>query len=165
MKIIMILLLNISIYAQVVMENGECFERKGNMNYIVPCKQQNISDMKPTIDIDSNQNIRTAHDNNGESGRCHMTMGPYSIEYKNSSKDTKNLLSCSDSMEYVKDMFLGYEKSLSQSKKRIGEVIVKRGFSTCNIELYYGEYIAIGLMSGDENMCNDFMSYHTSIKK
>jgi len=165
MKIIIILLLNISIYAQVVMDNGQCFERKGNMNYIVPCRKQNISDMKPTVDTNSNQIIKTTQENKKESNRCHMMMGLYSIEYKNSLTDTQNILSCSDSMEYIKSMFLGYEKSLSQSKKKIGEVVVKRGFSTCNIELYYGEYISIGLMSGDENMCNDFMAYHSSIRK
>lgn len=92
-------------------------------------------------------------------------MGLYAIEYKKISKDSAVAIDCDDSLVYVKGMFLGYEKSLSTNKQKLGDLRIKRGFSTCDVELYYGDYISIGVMSGDESMCNDFMVYHSSIKK
>ncbi len=156
MKIIIFLLLHLSLYAEIVMDNGQCFERKGNMNYIVPCpSKRDVVQKRQQRSVASIEQNSVMQDN-----PCITTLGKYTIEYKSQPIKSATEISCVDAKEYIHSMFLGYEKSLTIGKQKIGELMVKRGFSHCNITLYYGEYITVGIMDGDKNMCNDFMAFH-----
>lgn len=156
MKIIIFLLLHLSLYAEIVMDNGQCFDRKGNMNYIVPCPSKaNLAKQREQQSVENKEpNTLT------QSNPCITPLGRYNIEYKSTPLNDATEISCIHAKEYINSMFLGYTKSLSNSKQKIGELMVKRGFSHCRIELYYGEYITVGIMHGDKNMCNDFMAFH-----
>lgn len=167
MKITIFLLLHLSLYAEIVMDNGQCFEKKGNMNYIVPCKKQTVTPdvISPSTAMNTQNDIPKEIVSQTKKNGCQFKIGRYAIEYTHTIENSRENIACDDTLQYIKSMFLGYEKTLSINKKKLGDLIVKRGFSSCNIELYFGDYISIGLMSGDKNMCNDFMVYHSNIKK
>ncbi|MEA3417764.1 MAG: hypothetical protein U9Q90_00015 [Campylobacterota bacterium] len=151
MRFIIFCLINISAYADIVtMDDGKCYERKGSMSYIVPCPQEETVKQKPKADKKEN---------------CIFKIGKYSIQYLESKSKNDNNVSCDDSLQYIKTMHLVYDKSLSTNKTKIGDLVVKKGLSECNIQLYYGDFLTIGLMSGDRLSCDDFMIYHSRAGK
>ncbi|SFV63990.1 hypothetical protein MNB_SV-6-250 [hydrothermal vent metagenome] len=163
MKIVIFLLISILSYGKIINIDGQCFEQKGNMNLVVPCPSEGKVTIEQKQLPQENTNENSSHTD--DSSKCLFTIGKYSLEYKNSDAADGEGLSCDGSLEYIKSMFLGYEKSLSINKKKIGDIVVKKGFSKCNVELFYGDYISIGIMSGDRNMCNDFMADQSRAKK
>ena len=148
MKYYLILIFMVFTNAEIVkMDDGNCYEKKGKMNFIVPCpvekKQQPKND---TGGMQPNQN----------SGKCTFRVGTYEIEYVKPEKGEG--VSCVDAQNYIHSVNLNYDKSLKKNKKNIGKLIVKRALSKCNVDIYYGDFITIGLMSGDRLMCDDLMA-------
>jgi len=162
MKNMIFLLISILSYGKIINVDGQCFEQKGHMNFVVPCPKEESVTMEPQHKA---QGGAKSSNSDIQNSGCIFTIGKYSVEYKNNDAVDGEGLSCDGSLEYIKSMFLGYEKSLSINKKKIGDIVVRKGFSKCNIELFYGDYISIGIMRGDTNMCNDFMADHARAKK
>jgi hypothetical protein len=150
MRFIIFLPIVIAAYAEIVtMDDGKCYERKGSINYIVPCPAaKQTADPKPPT---------------AKKEGCTFKIGEYNIEYLKSKNGSK--LSCDDSLKYIKTMHLGYDKSLSTNKTGIGNLVVRRGLSECTIQLYSGNFLTIGLMSGDRYTCDDFMVFHSQAGK
>ena len=158
MKFLIIVLLGSLLQADIVkMEDGNCYERKGKISYIAPC---------PTIKKKSSetkqaeQSQRLGGTSEG-SGKCFLKIEGYSVEFVKPKVGNANTISCGDSQEYFNAMSLGYDKSLKKNKVKIGDIVVKKGLSKCFVELYYGDFMTIGFMSGDRFMCDDFMVYHS----
>jgi len=134
----------------VKMEDGTCYEQKGKMHYIVPCPSKKSHE--PT------EEPQGAHAVNPEEGnQCVFRMGEYQIRYVKPERDPESGVSCIDAQQYIGRINLGYDTSLKVNKKNIGKLIVKRALSTCNVVIYYGDFITVGLMSGDRLMCDNLM--------
>ncbi|HHD72947.1 MAG TPA: hypothetical protein ENL02_03450 [Epsilonproteobacteria bacterium] len=135
---------------RVMMEDGKCYEQKGKIYYIIPCAKESSPAEEP-----------------GESAiakkeKCLFTLGKYSVKYQKPQEENEDIISCADSLHYIETMILGYDKSLKTNKIKIGDLVVKSGLSKCEVELYYGDFITVGLMSGDRLMCDNFMVYHST---
>ena len=155
MRYIIILLFCTGLYAEIVkMDDGSCYERKGKLNYITPCPSK-----KPPKETKTAQGNHTGQ-SAGVDQKCLFKIGDYSAEYLKSKTADGEAVSCGDSREYIDAMSLGYDASLKKNKLKIGDVIVKKGLAKCKVELYYGDYMTIGFMSGDRLMCDDFMVHH-----
>ena len=152
MKFSLFLVISLFVYAEIVtMNDGSCYERKGKMNYIVPCpkkKTPEISDPMPSVE---------------KNEKCLFKIGEYEVQYLKPQSQEDNTISCSDSRHYIDTMSLGYDTSLKTNKTKIGDLVVKKGLSKCAVELYHGDFMTIGLMSGDRLMCDNFMVYHSTI--
>ena len=152
LKFSLFFFISIFVYAEIVtMEDGTCYERKGKMNYIVPCvKEKTPETPDPMPSVKKNK-------------KCLFRIGEYEVQYLEPQSKSDNTISCSDSRHYIDTMNLGYDKSLKTNKIKIGDLIVKSGLSKCAVELYHGDFMTIGLMSGDRLMCDNFMVYHSTI--
>ena len=151
LKYFLILCISLFALADIIeMEDGTCYEQKGKMNYIVPCPSKKSPEAAQQA-----QEMQTAEPKEG--GKCLFRMGEYQIHYLKPERDPDSGVSCIDAQQYVGRINLGYDKSLKINKKYIGKLIVRRALSTCNVEIYYGDFITIGLMSGDRLMCDSFM--------
>ena len=147
------LLICISLFATadiVEMEDGTCYEKKGKMHYIVPC---------PTAKRPENGQKSQEVQPEGLQKRekCIFRIGEYQLHYIRPEQDPDSGVSCIDAQHFIGKINPGYDKSLKQNKKYIGKLIVRRALSTCRVEIYYGDFITIGLMSGDRLMCDSFM--------
>ncbi len=138
------------------MDDGSCYERRGNMNYIVPCAKKKSSEVPGQISSDA---VSSAEKNK----KCLFRTGEYEVQYLKPQSKSDDTISCSDSRHYIDTMSLGYDKSLKTNKVKIGDLVVKKGLSRCAVELYHGDFMTIGLMSGDRLMCDNFMVYHSTI--
>lgn len=154
MRFIAFLLIGLLAYADnIIMEDGKCYEQKGKINYIVPCpKKTSTPSGKPE-----------SHSEKKEG--CLFKLGQYNVEFINSKSKKTKTVSCDDSLMYIKSMHLGYDKSLSAHKIKIGDLVVSKGLSECAIGLYHGDFLTIGFMSGDRLLCDDFMVYHAQAGK
>lgn len=152
LKYSLFFLISLFIYAEiVVMEDGSCYERKGNMNFIVPCATKKTPETPESVSsVDKNE-------------KCFFRIGEYEVQYLKPQSKNDNVISCSDSRHYIDTMNLGYDTSLKTNKTKIGDVVVRKGLSKCAVELYHGDFMTIGLMSGDRLMCDNFMIYHSTI--
>ena len=134
----------------VKMEDGRCYEQKGKMHYIVPC---------PTVKSheagQESQKVQVSGPQKGEA--CVFRMGEYQLRYIRPKQNPEGGVSCIDAEHFIGKINPGYDTSLKINKKYIGKFIVKRALSTCKVEIYYGDFITIGLMSGDRLMCDSFM--------
>jgi hypothetical protein len=90
-------------------------------------------------------------------------LGEFEITYLKPKKGDG--VSCVDAQHYIPRLNLGYAPSLKPNKKTIGRLVVKRALSTCKVEIYYGDFITVGLMSGDRLMCDDLMAYFSYIQR
>ena len=161
MKIIFFLFLSLSVYGEIVTgEDGKCYEKDGKMYYIVPCSEKKIAENN-TNTTDSKHSAT----NGTKKEKCVYRLGEYRIAYHGLPADNEYAISCEDSLSYIKTMALGYEKQLKINKVGIGNLSVKKGLSKCDIALYYGDFITVGLMSGDRLMCDNFMVYQSSLNR
>lgn len=153
MKYTLFLFASLFLYAEIVtMEDGTCYERKGKMNYIVPCVKKKAPE--PLASVPSVE----------KNGKCLFRIGGYEVQYLQPQKTkSDHKISCIDSRHYIDTMSPGYDKSLKANKTKIGDLVVKKGLLKCAIELYHGDFMTIGLMSGDRLMCDNFMVYHSTI--
>ena len=151
LKYTLFFLISLFIYAEIVtMEDGSCYERKGNMNYIVPCVTKKTPETPESVpSVEKNE-------------KCLFRIGEYEVQYLKFQSKSDNTVSCGDSRHYIDTMSLGYDKSLKTNKIKIGDLVVKKGLSKCVVELYHGDFMTIGLMSGDRLMCDNFMVYHST---
>jgi hypothetical protein len=132
------------------MEDGKCYEQKGKIYYVVPCaKPKNLVE-------ETGESVAAKKD------KCLFKLGKYSVKYQKPQIENENIISCEDSLHYIETMTLGYDRSLKTNKIKIGDLIVKSGLSTCKVVLYYGDFMTVGLMSGDRLMCDNFMVYHAT---
>jgi len=158
-KIMIFLLLIVPLFAEVVkMDDGKCYEKKGKIFYIAPC---------PKIE-EKTENTMTASaaDNvpkESEEEMCRFTVGPYRLVYAEYPLKKKMDISCDDALQNIKAMVLGYDESLRKRKSKIADLTIRNGVSKCRIGLFYGEYLMVGIMSGDKPLCNDFMVYHSRV--
>ncbi len=157
MKFSLFLFISLFAYAEIVtMEDGTCYERRGNMNYVAPCVKAKTpgtpgqASSEPASSVEKNK-------------KCLFKIGEYEVQYLKPQSQNDDTISCSDSRHYVDTMNLGYDKSLKTNKIKIGDVVVRKGLSKCTVELYHGDFMTIGLMSGDRLMCDNFMVYHSTI--
>jgi len=134
----------------VTMEDGKCYEQKGKIYYVVPCTKQKSPAEEPEESAVTKKE------------KCLFKLGKYSVKYQKPQEENENIISCEDSLHYIETMILGYDKTLKINKIKIGNLIVKSGLSKCEVELYYGDFITVGLMSGDRLMCDNFMIYHST---
>ncbi len=152
MKTILFLLSAIVANAEIIkMDDGTCYERKGKMNYIVPCPSK-----KPA-------KSDTAETAQAPDGECVFRVGEYEMRYIEPRPEEGEGVSCIDAQHYIDRVNLGYDKSLKINKKKIGRLIARRALSKCNVELYYGDFLTVGIMSGDRLMCDDLMAYFSVI--
>ncbi|MEA3491211.1 MAG: hypothetical protein U9R27_04855 [Campylobacterota bacterium] len=163
MKYIILLLISISAYAEILtMEDGKCYERKGSMNYIVPCEKKIPSRHKYTEKRPTDEKYRDQQSTEEKKEEeCILKIAGYTLKFIDDNSAVEDKILCDDSIQYIKTMFLGYDKSLCNNKKKIGKVIARKGFSQCSIELYADNFVTIGLMSGDRHTCDDFMISHS----
>ena len=151
LKIILLLSLSFFAFADIVkLEDGSCYEQRGKMNFVVPCPSKRSPE--PEQRRSTQRQIEEQ-----ESGRCLFRLGMYQVEYLKPEGGRAEGVSCIDAQHYIDRINLGYDPSLKKNKKNIGKLIVKRALSHCRVEIYYGDFITIGLMSGDRLMCDDFM--------
>lgn len=160
-KIILLLSsLTLGIQAEIVkMEDGSCYERQGKINYVTPCPRKKNPNLKEIVQ--PAKEAQTAVENNN----CLFKIGEFSVKFLELEKEANNRVSCGDSREYINMMSLGYDVSLKNNKVKIGDLVIKKGLSRCQVGLYYGDFMSIGLMYGDRLMCDDFMVYHTRINR
>ena len=137
------------------MEDGTCYERRGNMNYVAPCKQKK----SPKTSDETSQNSLSSVE---QDKKCFFKIGEYKVQYLKPQSENDDVISCSDSRQYIDTMSLGYDKSLKTNKTKIGDVVVRKGLSKCTVELYHGDFMTIGLMSGNRLMSDNFMVYHST---
>ena len=156
MKYSLFFLISLLAYAEIVtMDDGICYERRGKMNYVTPCAK------KKTFNA-------PGHSSSGalpsveKNEKCLFRIGEYEVQYLGIQSQSGNVISCNDSRHYIDTMNLGYDKSLKTNKIKIGDVVVRKGLSKCAVELYHGDFMTIGLMSGDRLMCDNFMVYHST---
>ena len=151
MKYFLFVFITLFAFADIVeMEDGTCYEQRGKMNYIAPCPSK-----KPPEPAQESQSDQTVEPQ--QKGKCLFRLGEYQVQYLKPSKTESGGVSCVDAQQYIDRINLGYDSSLKKNKKYIGKMIVKRALAQCNVEIYYGDFITIGLMSGDRLMCDDFM--------
>lgn len=80
--ILVFLLISLSAYAEITTaEDGKCYERKGSMNYIVPCKKETITNPKSETDKTYKKEDR---DN------CTFKIGKYTLTFLNDNSEIKN---------------------------------------------------------------------------
>ena len=157
MKFSLFFLISLFVYAEIVtMEDGTCYERRGNMNYVAPCEKKKNSKTPDEVSFDPASPVE-------KNKNCLFKIGEYKVQYLKPQSQNNDIISCSDSRHYIDTMNLGYDKSLKTNKTKIGDVVVRKGLSKCTVELYYGDFMTIGLMSGDRLMCDNFMVYHLTI--
>jgi hypothetical protein len=155
MKFLLFLVIVVSVNAKIVkMDDGSCYEREGKMNYIVPCPTKK----KPEVRQEDSGAAGIAG-----SGDCRFRIGTYEMRYIPPKKGEG--VSCIDAQEYIDRVNLNYDKTLKKRKKNIGTLIAKRALSKCRIDLYYGDFLTIGLMSGDRLMCDDLMADFPLLKR
>ncbi len=159
MKYSLFLFISLFVYAEIVtMEDGTCYERRGNMNYVAPCVKAKTPKSPEGVSSDPASSVE-------KNKKCLFKIGEYEVQYLKPQSQNDDTISCSDSRHYVDTMNLGYDKSLKTNKIKIGDVVVRKGLSKCTVELYHGDFMTIGLMSGDRLMCDNFMVYHSTIGK
>ncbi len=158
MKIIFFLFLSLSVYGEIVTgEDGKCYEQDGKMYYIVPCNEKKTAESATDSGDSATNEIKKE--------KCVYRLGEYRVVYHGLPAGNENVISCEDSLSYIKTMVLGYDKQLKINKVGIGNLSVKKGLSKCDIALYYGDFITVGLMSGDRLMCDNFMVYQSSLNR
>ncbi len=142
----LLLLIALVLQAETIkMEDGQCYEKVGKMHYVTPCPKES-----------------EAHT---EERSCVYTLGEYRLEYLKPTSSAKKALDCDALLENIKSMHLVYETSLITDKVKIAAIQVKYQESLCKVELYSGDFIYVGLMSGDQLVCNGFMEYHSRLAK
>jgi len=137
----------------VKMEDGQCYEQHGKMHYVTPCPKEKRSDQKQ-------QSAQSEEDN-----ACRYSLGEYQIKQVSSSASQEGQSGCDRLLEHIKSMHLVYETSLITDKEKIATMQVRFKESLCKVELYSGDFIYVGLMSGDQLVCNGFMEYHSQLAK
>ena len=157
MRYSLFFLISIAVYAEIVtMEDGTCYERRGNMNYVAPCKKAKTPETPGQASSDSTSSAE-------KNKKCLFKIGEYEVQYLKPKLQNNETISCSDARYYIDTMNLGYDKSLKTNKSKIGDIVIRKRLSKCAVELYHGDFMTIGLMSGDRLMCDNFMVYHSTI--
>jgi len=152
LKYFLFIFITLFAFADIVeLEDGTCYEQRGKMNYIAPCPSK-----KPPEPVQESQPYQ-ADVEPQQKGECLFRLGEFQVQYLKPRKGEGEGVSCVDAQHYIDRINLGYDTSLKKNKKYIGKMIVKRALAHCNVEIYYGDFITIGLMSGDRLMCDDFM--------
>ncbi len=154
MKYFLFLCISLFAFAEIVeMDDGTCYEQKGKMLYVAPCP----SHKRAEAAVESQPQPEQESSVPEPKGECFFRLGEYQVKYLKPSNGQGEGVSCIDAQHYIDRINLGYDSSLKKNKKYIGKMIIKRALSQCNVEIYYGDFITIGLMSGDRLMCDDFM--------
>ncbi len=164
LKYIMLILFSFGLVlnAEIIkMEDGSCYERQGNINYITPCPRKKNPNLKEVKQPTEAGELKVDGQAIEKSNKCLFKIGEFSTEFLELKANADNRISCDDSREYINTMSLGYDASLKYNKVKIGDLVVKKGLFKCRVGLYYGDFMTIGLMYGDRLMCDDFMVYHT----